>query len=170
MSSWEPRHPEGTAAIIDKVAKVRHDPFAMIPFCGYHMGDYFQHWFEMGDRMGAKTPRIFYVNWFRKGDDGRWLWPGFGDNSRVLKWMCERVDGKVGASETSIGLMPKLEDLDLSGLSVSPQDMEELLRVDSHSWKAEYFDIEAFFDQFGSHLPERLKTQLENFKKRLIRF
>jgi len=160
---------EGTAAILDKVALVRHDPFAMKPFCGYHMGDYFQHWFEMGDRLGDKAPRIFYVNWFRKGDDGRWLWPGFGENSRVLKWMCERVDGKAGAVETSIGLMPEQEDLDLSGLSVSPQDMEELLRVDSRSWKAEYFDIEAFFDQFGSHLPERLKTQLENFKKRLSR-
>ncbi len=161
---------EGTAAILDKVAQVRHDPFAMKPFCGYNMGDYFQHWFEMGDRLGDKAPRIFYVNWFRKGADGRWLWPGFGENSRVLKWMCERVDGKVGAEETAIGLMPKPEDLDLSGLSVSPQDMKELLRVDSQSWKAEYFDIETFFDQFGSHLPERLKTQLENFKKRLIRF
>jgi phosphoenolpyruvate carboxykinase (GTP) len=160
---------EGTAAILDKVAQVRHDPFAMKPFCGYNMGDYFQHWFEMGDRMGAKAPRIFYVNWFRKGGDGRWLWPGFGENSRVLKWMCERVDGKVGATETSIGLMPKQEDLDLSGLPVSPQDMEELLRVDSRSWKAEYFDIETFFDQFGSHLPERLKIQLENFKKLLSR-
>jgi phosphoenolpyruvate carboxykinase (GTP) len=160
---------EGTAAILDKVAAVRHDPFAMKPFCGYNMGDYFQHWFEMGDRLGDKAPRIFYVNWFRKGDDGRWLWPGFGENSRILKWMCERIDGKVGATETSIGLMPKLEDLDLAGLSVSPRDMEEILSVDSRSWKAEYFDMEAFFDQFGSHLPERLKTQLENFKKRLSR-
>ncbi len=158
---------EATAAIIDKVAQVRHDPFAMKPFCGYNMGDYFQHWFEMGDRMGAKAPRIFYVNWFRKGDDGRWLWPGFGDNCRVLKWMCERVDGKVGAVETPIGLMPKREDLDLSGLSVSPQDVEELLRVDSHAWKKEAPGIEEFFGQFGSRCPDRLKAQLEKFRKRL---
>jgi phosphoenolpyruvate carboxykinase (GTP) len=142
----------------------------MKPFCGYNMGDYFQHWFEMGDRLGAKAPRIFYVNWFRKGDNGRWLWPGFGENCRVLKWMCERFDGKVGAAETPIGLMPKIEDLDLSGLFVDHQDMEELLRVDPHDWKAEYFDIETFFDQFGSRLPDRLKAQLGEFKKRLCRF
>ncbi|NNF83619.1 MAG: phosphoenolpyruvate carboxykinase (GTP), partial [Deltaproteobacteria bacterium] len=160
---------EGTAAILDKVAAVRYDPFAMKPFCGYNMGDYFQHWCKMGDRMGAKAPRIYYINWFRKGDDGRWLWPGFGDNSRVLKWMCERVDGKVGAVETPIGLMPKKEDLDLSGLSVSPQDMEELLRVDPQAWKTESSGIEDFFDQFGSRFPDRLKTQLEDFKKRLGR-
>ncbi len=160
---------EATAAILDKVAAVRYDPFAMKPFCGYNMGDYFQHWCEMGDRMGAKAPRIYYVNWFRKGDDGRWLWPGFGDNSRVLKWMCERVDGKAGAVETPIGLMPRKEDLDLSGLSVSPQDMEELLRVDPHAWKKESSGIEEFFGQFGSRFPDRLKAQLEEFRKRLGR-
>ena len=160
---------EGTAAILDKVAQVRYDPFAMIPFCGYNMGDYFQHWLEMGDKMGAKAPRIYYVNWFRKGDNGRWLWPGFGENCRVLKWMCERIDGKVGAAETPIGLIPKPGDLDLSGLSVSPQDMEELLRVDPHSWKKELSGAEAFFGQFGNRLPKRLKAQQEEFKKRLGR-
>jgi len=161
---------EATAAILDKVAPVRRDPFAMKPFCGYNMGDYFQHWFEMGDRMGAKAPRIFYVNWFRKGGDGRWLWPGFGDNSRILKWMCDKVDGKVGARETPIGLMPEKKDLDLSGLSVPSGDMEELLRVDPKAWTAESLEIEAFFDQFGSRLPERLKAQLETFKTRLRQF
>jgi phosphoenolpyruvate carboxykinase (GTP) len=160
---------EGTAAILDKVAAVRHDPFAMKPFCGYNMGDYFQHWLEMGDKLGAKAPRIYYVNWFRKGDDGRWLWPGFGENCRVLKWMCERVDGKVGAAETPIGLMPKKEDLDLSGLSVPPKDLEELLQVDPHAWKTESSGIEDFFGQFGSRLPDRLKAQLDDFKKRLGR-
>ena len=114
--------------------QVRRDPFAMLPFCGYNMGDYFQHWFEMGDRLGENAPKIFYVNWFRKGEDGRWLWPGFGENSRVLKWMCERIDGKAGAKQTPVGLMPSEEDLDLDGLSIPSQDLKELLEVDSQSW------------------------------------
>ena len=160
---------ESTAAILDKVARVRRDPFAMKPFCGYNMGDYFRHWLEMGDRLGGKAPRIFYVNWFRKGSDGRWLWPGFGENSRVLKWMCDRVDGKVGAVETPLGLMPAEGDLDLSGMSILPADLEELLRVDPDVWKAEYFDIEVFFDQFGSHLPDRLDAQLKGLRDRLRR-
>ncbi len=160
---------ESTAAILDQVARVRRDPFAMKPFCGYNMGDYFRHWLEMGDRLGGKAPRIFYVNWFRKGSDGRWLWPGFGENCRVLKWMCDRVDGKVGAVETPLGLMPSEGDLDLSGLSIPPADLEELLRVDPDVWKAEYFDIEVFFDQFGSHLPNRLDAELKAFRDRLRR-
>ncbi len=158
---------EGTAAILDKVPPVRRDPFAMKPFCGYNMGDYFRHWLEMGDRLGEKAPRIFHVNWFRKGSDGRWLWPGFGENSRVLKWMCDRVDGKVGAVETPLGLMPAKWDLDLSGLSIPFADMEELLRVDPDPWKSEYFDIEVFFDLFGSHLPDRLEAQLKALRDRL---
>ncbi len=121
----------------------------------------------MGDKLGAKAPRIFYVNWFRKGDNGRWLWPGFGENSRILKWMCDRVDGKVGARETPIGLMPKEEDLNLSGLSIPSEDIEELLRVNPEAWKIEYFEIETFFEELGSHLPGRLKSQLEGLKKRL---
>jgi phosphoenolpyruvate carboxykinase (GTP) len=160
---------ESTAAILDQVARVRRDPFAMKPFCGYNMGDYFRHWLEMGDRLGGKAPRIFYVNWFRKGSDGRWLWPGFGENCRVLKWMCDRVDGKIGAVETPLGLMPSEGDLDLSGLSIPPADLEELLRVDPDVWKAEYFDIEVFFDQFGSHLPNRLDAQLKALRDRLRR-
>jgi phosphoenolpyruvate carboxykinase (GTP) len=160
---------ESTAAILDQVARVRRDPFAMKPFCGYNMGDYFRHWLEMGDRLGGKAPRIFYVNWFRKGSDGRWLWPGFGENCRVLKWMCDRVDGKVGAVETPLGLMPSEGDLDLSGLSIPPADLEELLRVDPDVWKAEYFDIEVFFDQFGSHLPNRLDAELKALRDRLRR-
>ncbi|MFV1957446.1 MAG: phosphoenolpyruvate carboxykinase (GTP) [bacterium] len=160
---------EITAAIIDKagLGHVRRDPFAMKPFCGYNMGDYFQHWFEMGDRMGDKAPRIFYVNWFRKGDNGRWLWPGFGDNSRALKWMCDRVDGKVRAKETPIGLMPEDDGLDLSGLSVPKEDMEELLAVDPKMWLSELPDIEAYFEQFGKHLPDRLRAQLVGLKERL---
>ncbi len=161
---------EGTAAILDKVARVRRDPFAMKPFCGYNMGDYFLHWLETGDRLGKNAPRIFYVNWFRKSDDGRWLWPGFGENSRILKWMCDRVDGKVGARGTPIGLIPEEKDLDLTGLSLHPGDMEELLKIDTEAWKAEYFDIEVFFDQIGSHLPDRLDAQRKALRERLREF
>ncbi|UCF32128.1 MAG: phosphoenolpyruvate carboxykinase (GTP) [bacterium] len=158
---------EATAAILDKVSPVRRDPFAMQPFCGYNMGDYFQHWFEMGDRLGDKAPRIFYVNWFRKGEDGRWLWPGFGENSRVLKWMCDRVDGKVGARETAIGLMPEEGGIDLSGLSMPVGDMEELLRVDVEGWRGEIPDTERHFSQFGSHFTDRLRAQVAGIRKRL---
>ena len=160
---------EITAAIIVEsgLGNVRRDPFAMKPFCGYNMGDYFQHWFEMGDRMGDKAPRIFYVNWFRKGDNGRWLWPGFGDNSRVLKWMCDRVDGKVSAKETPIGLMPEDGGLDMTGLSVPTEDMEELLAVDPKMWLAELPDIEAYFEQLEKHFPDRLRVQVEGLRERL---
>ena len=157
---------ETTAANIGAVGDLRRDPFAMKPFCGYNMADYFQHWLDMGDRLGKHAPRIFYVNWFRKSPEGRWLWPGFGDNSRVLKWMCERVDGKAGAVETPIGLMPKKGDLDLTGLAISAADLKELLRVDANAWKAEISDIEKHFGQFGDRLPERLRKQLNDLGKR----
>ena len=158
---------ETTAANIGAVGNLRRDPFAMQPFCGYNMGDYFQHWLTMGDRFGVHAPRIFYVNWFRKSPEGKWLWPGFGDNSRVLKWMCERIEGKIGAVETPIGLMPKERDLDLSGLAIPAADLKELLRVDVGAWKAELGDIEKHFDQFGDRLPERLRQQLDAQRKRL---
>ena len=163
---------ETTAAIIDRDGKsmppqVRRDPFAMLPFCGYNMGDYFQHWFEMGDRLGDKAPRIFYVNWFRKDDDGRFLWPGFGDNSRVLEWMCDRVDGKAGARKTPIGMMPEEKDLDLDGVSLKPEALKKLFNVNMEAWKSEVGDIEAFLRQFGSHYTDRLKRQVEGLKERL---
>ncbi|MFH1057693.1 MAG: phosphoenolpyruvate carboxykinase (GTP) [Pseudomonadota bacterium] len=158
---------ETTAANIGAVGNLRRDPFAMLPFCGYNMGDYFQHWFEMGDRLGAKAPKIFYVNWFRKTAEGKWLWPGFGDNSRVLKWMCERVDGKVGGRETPIGVLPKDGDLDLTGLDIPAEDMQELLKVDPAAFKAEVPDIENHFAKFGAKLPVRLSAQLDALKKRL---
>ncbi len=158
---------ETTAANIGAVGNLRRDPFAMKPFCGYNMADYFQHWLTMGDRLGNKAPRIFYVNWFRKSPEGRWLWPGFGDNSRVLKWMCQRIEGTVGAVETPIGLMPKEGDLDLTGLAVSAQDLKELLRVDGDAWKAELSDIESQFATFGDRLPERLRKQLSDLRRRL---
>jgi phosphoenolpyruvate carboxykinase (GTP) len=121
----------------------------------------------MGDRLGPKAPRIFYVNWFRKSSEGRFLWPGFSDNSRVLKWICERVDGKVGAKETPIGLMPKDGDLDLTGLAVSQENMKAVMNVDLKEWRAEIPDIENHFAVFGNRLPGRLKRQLEEFRKRL---
>jgi len=158
---------ETTAAVIGEVGRLRRDPFAMLPFCGYNMGDYFAHWLQMGDRLGDKAPRIFYVNWFRKAPDGRWLWPGYGENSRVLVWMCQRVDGKAGAVETPIGLLPRPEDLDLRGLDVPPEDLRELLRVDVDAWRAEIPDIERHFARFGDRLPQRLREQLRQLQARL---
>jgi phosphoenolpyruvate carboxykinase (GTP) len=158
---------ETTAANIGAVGDLRRDPFAMQPFCGYHMGDYFQHWLTMGDRFGEQAPRIFYVNWFRKSPEGKWLWPGFGENSRVLKWMCDRIEGKVGAVETPIGLMPQKGDIDLTGLAVTAADLEELQRVDADAWKAELADIERHFARFGDRLPQRLRKQLDDLRKRL---
>jgi phosphoenolpyruvate carboxykinase (GTP) len=139
----------------------------MQPFCGYNMADYFQHWLEMGDRLGPRAPRVFYVNWFRKGPDGRWLWPGYGENSRVLKWMCQRVDGEIGAQETPIGLLPRDEDLDLSGLEIPRSDLQELLRVDVGAWRAELPELERHLAQFGDRLPERLRRQLAGLRERL---
>ena len=158
---------ETTAANIGAVGNLRRDPFAMQPFCGYNMGDYFQHWFDMGDKLRDKAPRIFYVNWFRKSPDGRWLWPGFGENSRVLKWMCERIEGKAEAIKTPIGLLPTGDSLDLKGLKIDEQDIKALLHVDLEAWKAEIPDIEKHFAQFGDRLPERLKKQFEALKERL---
>ncbi len=158
---------ETTAANIGAVGALRRDPFAMQPFCGYHMGDYFQHWLTMGDRFGAHAPRIFYVNWFRKSPEGRWLWPGFGENSRVLKWMCDRIEGKVGAVETPIGLMPREGDIDLAGLAVTAADLGELQRVDANAWKTELADIEKHFARFGDRLPQRLRKQLDDLGRRL---
>ncbi len=158
---------ETTSANIGSVGNLRRDPFAMLPFCGYNMGDYFRHWLSMGDRLGKNTPKVFYVNWFRKNGDGKWLWPGYGDNSRVLAWMCRRVDGEVGAVETPIGLLPEPKDLNLTGFSIPPQNIRELLSVDTASWKAEIPDIEEHFRQFGDRLPERLTEQLSLLRKRL---
>ena len=158
---------ETTSANIGAVGNLRRDPFAMKPFCAYHMGDYVQHWLTMGEKLGSKAPRIFYVNWFRKNEDGKFLWPGFSDNSRVLKWMCERVDGKVGAIKSPIGLLPQEGDLDLSGLTISSGDIKELMSVNISEWQAEIPDIEAHFASLGRRLPEKMKTQLKSLRERL---
>ena len=158
---------EPTAAALDVKSKLRISPFSMLPFCGYHMGDYMQHWFDMGDKLGGNKPKIFYVNWFRKSTDGKWLWPGFGENSRVLKWMCERVEGKANAVETPIGLMPKKNDLDLSGLDIPDANLDELLHVDSEAWNSQLASVEEFFAKLGDRLPSRMAAQLERIKNQL---
>ncbi len=158
---------ETTAANIGSIGDLRRDPFAMKPFCGYNMADYFQHWLDMGDKLGDKAPKIFYVNWFRKSAAGKFLWPGFGDNSRVLKWMCERVEGRTGTIKTAIGLLPEEDGLDLKGLDIKEETMQEILKVDPDAWKAEIPSLEKHFAQFGDRLPERMKAQFEELRKRL---
>ncbi len=157
---------EPTAAALD-VTGLRFDPFAMKPFIGYHAGDYMQHWFNMGEKLGANAPRCFYVNWFRKTDDGKWLWPGFGDNSRVLKWMCDRIEGLVEANETPIGYMPKKGDLDISGLDVSDADWEELMKVDTDLFKSTMSDVEGYLTTIGDKLPKQMTEQVNKLKAKL---
>ena len=159
---------EPTAAALDLGnVSLRFDPFAMTPFIGYHAGDYMQHWFDMGDKLGDKAPRCFYVNWFRKTEEGKWLWPGFGENSRVLKWMCDRVEGKVEARETPIGLMPIDGDLSLEGLDIPAEDWAELMKVDTDLFKGTLADAEAYLAKFGDKLPARMTEQLAALKARL---
>ena len=161
---------EVTAAALDvKAGTVRRDPFAMLPFCGYHMGDYFKHWINIGSKTSPdKLPKIFYVNWFRKTADGKWLWPGYGENSRVLKWVFERCSGDGKAVETEIGYMPTVDAIDCTGLEgVSEQDMKELLTVDKKGWLAEIDLIKQHYANFGDHLPSELKAELEALEKRL---
>jgi phosphoenolpyruvate carboxykinase (GTP) len=155
---------EMTAAAEGTLGKVRHDPFAMLPFCGYHMGDYFQHWLDMGKK-SEKSPLIFHVNWFRKDSEGKFLWPGYGENSRVLKWIFERVSGKGESIETPIGHMPK--SLDLAGLNLSSEVMEELLSCDREGWIHEIEGLETYFSQFGSKLPQGLIHELVALRERL---
>lgn len=160
---------ETTAAAAGAVGKLRRDPFAMLPFCGYNMGDYFGHWFKIGARLGDSAPRIFYVNWFRKDAEGGWLWPGFGENSRVLKWICERVDGTADAVETPIGYVPTPDALDLDGLDIPDADVEELLSVNPEDWRAELPDIREFYAGFGNRLPSELQSELNTLEERLSR-
>jgi phosphoenolpyruvate carboxykinase (GTP) len=158
---------EKTAAAAGKIGELRRDPMAMLPFCGYHMGDYFAHWLKMGETGGDKMPRIFHVNWFRKSPEGKFLWPGFAENSRVLKWIFERCDGSAEADDTPIGLLPSPASLDLSGLEISPEAVTELLKVDSEGWKAELPSIREHLSKFGSSLPKPLKQELDALERRL---
>ncbi|MCX7935583.1 MAG: phosphoenolpyruvate carboxykinase domain-containing protein, partial [Planctomycetota bacterium] len=158
---------EATAAALDVRKAIRRDPMAMLPFCGYNIGDYWQHWLPIGDRLRDKASQIFYVNWFRKADNGKWLWPGYGENSRVLKWMCQRLTGEVAGRETAIGILPRPEELDLTGLQIAADDLEELLAVDAAGWRAEMNDIEEYLTQIGDRVPLRLKAQLSICRQRL---
>ncbi len=158
---------ETTAAAAGALGRLRRDPFAMLPFCGYNMGDYFGHWLEVGKRPGATLPAIFYVNWFRKSPEGKFLWPGYGENSRILAWIFERCEGSVGAEETPIGFEPRPSDLQLEGLSIKPEALRELLKADRAEWLAETDDIAQHFARFGDRLPAALAAQLVALKRKL---
>ena len=159
---------ETTAAITGAVGVTRRDPMAMLPFCGYNMADYFGHWLEMGKRV-PHPPKIFHVNWFRKGADGKFLWPGYGENARVLKWMLERIEGKAAATETPIGAVPAPNAITLDGLDVSRETMNELLRVDPADWAKEHADVGHFFSAFGDRLPDEIRQEHNRLGERLQR-
>jgi len=157
---------ETTAAATGNVGIVRRDPMAMLPFCGYNMADYFRHWLEMGKRI-PHPPKIFHVNWFRRGADGKFLWPGYGENVRVLKWILERVEGSGAAEETAVGFVPARNALTLDGLQISPETLEELLSLNPEDWEDDLADSKQFFDKFGSRLPRELREEHEKFSRRL---
>lgn len=158
---------ETTAAATGAVGVVRRDPMAMLPFCGYHMADYFQHWIDMGQKLGDKAPKIFNVNWFRTDDEGNFIWPGFGDNLRVLSWILDRCEGKVDAVETPIGFGPKVEDINTEGLSIDETTIANLLNVDKELWKEEVKGIHEFYDKFGDRLPKELTAELQTLENNL---
>jgi len=157
---------ETTAAATGNVGIVRRDPMAMLPFCGYNMADYFSYWLQMGKRI-PHPPKIFHVNWFRRGADGKFLWPGYGENVRVLKWILERVEGRGAAEETPVGLVPTRDALTLDGLQISPETMEELLSVNPEDWEDDLADSKLFFDKFGSRFPRELREEHEKLSRRL---
>jgi phosphoenolpyruvate carboxykinase (GTP) len=158
---------EKTAAAAGRIGELRRDPMAMLPFCGYNMADYWAHWIRIGRRQGAKLPRIYMVNWFRKSTEGDFLWPGFGDNSRVLKWIFERCEGTAKAQETAIGNLPHAEDLDLAGVDVDADDLRTLLSVDRAGWLEELPMIREYYASFGSRLPAELAARIDQLESRL---
>ena len=159
---------EQTAAAEGKVGAVRRDPMAMLPFIGYNVGDYFQHWIDIGKNSDeSKLPKVFFVNWFRRGDDGRFLWPGFGENSRVLKWIIGRIEQTAGGTSTPIGVVPSVDDLDLSGLDIDPGDVAEALAVDPEEWRAELPQIAEWFEFVGEKLPTGIKDEFDALRQRL---
>jgi len=161
---------ERTAAAEGTVGELRRDPFAMLPFCGYNMADYFGHWLTVGRGLRFdRAPRIFQVNWFRRGADGRFLWPGFGDNSRVVDWIIRRIAGDVPAVDSPIGRLPRVEDLNLDGLDIPAADLDELFSVDAEAWKTEADLTEAFYDTFGDKVPAALRAELASLRYRLAK-
>ncbi|MBC7374215.1 MAG: phosphoenolpyruvate carboxykinase (GTP), partial [Frankiales bacterium] len=163
---------ETTAAAAGAIGQLRRDPFAMLPFCGYNMGDYMAHWLEIGKTAEAagnadKLPRLYYVNWFRKDESGKWLWPGFGENSRVLKWIVERLEGTAEGVRTPIGVLPTRAALDTDGLDISDRDLDLLLSVDTEVWKQEAALMPEYFGQFGAHLPQAINDEQQALVERL---
>ena len=159
---------ETTAAAAGAVGNLRRDPFAMLPFCGYHMGDYFAHWIRIGESADeSKLPKLFYVNWFRKDDNGKFLWPGFGDNSRVLAWVFDRCNGTAGAHDTAIGRVPAAGALPLDGVDLPAGAIDTLCAVDEDAWRSELPLIEEHYASFGDRLPNALTEELEALAKRL---
>ncbi len=160
---------EMTAAAAGTLGQLRRDPFAMLPFCGYNMGDYFAHWIDMGKKAKdqSKLPKIFYVNWFRKTPEGKWLWPGYGENSRVLKWVIESINGTAKSEDKAIGLVPTADAIDTAGLNISADDMKAVLQVNKDEWKNEIPGIKEYYAKFGAHVPKELNDELDALEKRL---
>ena len=159
---------EVTAAALDaKVGSLRHDPMAMLPFCGYHMADYWSHWLEMQEKLGDKFPKVYQVNWFRKDEDGKFIWPGYGENSRVLDWIVRRASGEVEAIDGVTGRYPKFEDFNLEGLDLGEEEWAKMYDIDPEAWAAEMDDTEEYYKQFGDKLPEAIKEQLAKFRARI---
>lgn len=161
---------EKTAAAAGTIGEMRRDPMAMLPFCGYNMADYFGHWINMGKLLRENAPKIFSVNWFRTDEDGKFIWPGFGDNLRVLNWILDRCDEKIDAVDSPIGLLPKAQDIDISGLDLTIKDIETLLNIDKDSWTEEVASIKEFYNQFGKELPNELKAQLDTLENNINKF
>jgi phosphoenolpyruvate carboxykinase (GTP) len=157
---------ETTAAAVGQVGVTRRDPMAMQPFCGYNFADYWQHWLNVGERL-ARPPRIYQVNWFRRDAQGKFLWPGYGENLRVLAWMLRRCAGDGGAVESAVGWLPRPQDLDMNGLKLAPEALASLLAVDTGLWRKEIADMGAYLDTYGSRLPAALRAQLDETHKRL---
>jgi phosphoenolpyruvate carboxykinase (GTP) len=157
---------ETTAAAAGQVGVVRRDPMAMKPFCGYNFADYWSHWLSLADN-SDRLPKIFHVNWFRRDESGRFLWPGFGDNLRVLRWIIDRCEERIDAVETPIGALPKPEDIDVSGLDMVPADLAALLEVDRKAWKTEMASIGEYFDEYADRVPQKLKTEYDRISNAL---
>jgi phosphoenolpyruvate carboxykinase (GTP) len=160
---------ETTAAAEGAVGRLRHDPFAMLPFCGYNITDYFGHWLKVGEQLGTDAPPIFSVNWFRKDSDGRFIWPGFSENSRVIEWIVRRIEGEVEVVDSPVGKLPRVRDFNVAGLDLSYEDLQSILSVDRGAWSREVDQIGAYFDELGEAgtIPAQLKRELSTLKSNI---